>query len=74
VKTRSQQAQYPLRLSPDTYDMLRAEAEAKGVSINALVAELIETHLRDNRAELIDAIGRAANERYANVLDKLAEL
>lgn len=64
----------PLRLPTDTYETLRAEASAKGISMNALVTELVEDHLRSDRAAIIDLVGRAANERYSAVLDKLADL
>lgn len=65
---------FPLRIPEDTFQILRAEAAASGVSVNALIVKLIEEHLRVNRRELIDMIGQAANERYAVVLDKLADL
>jgi hypothetical protein len=66
--------QYPLRLPADTYETLRAEAQATDTSINALICALIEAHQRTNRAELIAKIGQAANERYNIVLAKLADL
>ena len=66
--------QTPLRLPADTYATIRTEAAARGCSINALVNELIEEHLRTNRAELIALIGQNASERYKAVLDKLADL
>jgi hypothetical protein len=65
---------FALRLPADLYETLRAESFASGKSINTLVTELVDTHVRDNRRQLIDLIGRAANERYAIVLDKLADL
>lgn len=68
------QHQFLLRLPTDTFETLRAEASAAGLSLNALINEVLEEHLLTNRQQLIDMIGRAANDRYNAVLDKLADL
>jgi hypothetical protein len=67
-------SQYPLRLPTDTYAVLKAEAEATGRSINALLVELVETHLDTDRAAVMAVITEAAKERYAGALEKLAGL
>lgn len=65
---------FALRLPTDLYQTLRAEAFARNTSVNAIITSLVAEHLKANRAELIDLIGQAANERYAVALDKLADL
>lgn len=65
---------YPLRLPTDLYNTLRAEAFARGVSVNALICGLLTEHVASTRHELHAIIAKAANERYAHVLDRLAEL
>jgi hypothetical protein len=63
-----------LRLPTDVHNTLRAEAFARQMSVNALITEILVEHVNTSRDELVDIIGRAANERFAPVLDKLAHL
>jgi len=67
-------SQFPLRLPRDTYETLRAEANASGRSINTVINEIVEEHLRTHRSAIIAKIGQAASDRYAVVLDKLKDL
>lgn len=72
--TTTETSQYPLRLPTDTYETLRAEADASGISINSLLNRIVDEHIASNRETLIAQIGAQASERYAIALDKLRDL
>jgi len=67
-----------LRVPKDVYDSLEAEARARGMSLNALVSQVLSTHTRDDR--VLEQVGGAKMPREAFRLilsmvpdDKLSE-
>ncbi len=62
---------YLLRVPEDAYQILSAEASARGISVNSLFIRAFAEHLRTKRKEITDLIGEEAAHDYRAVLDKL---